>query len=169
MARHSTGCWTPHFEKERNTRMMSTGRSSFVRVDKKAAAALNKSVCTSRISDKIASSAVSCTGAKLLCLANAARPTDAKNLCSEKPTETKAARQQFSSWGAKVINRDDISTEAALKKALENSWNRGDRVLSGRRVHDASVLVKDVNCELVNSFNLGSTILHNSAIKSPFW
>merc|ERR1719336_2348817 len=104
--------------------MMSTWRSSLVLVDRKAAAALKRSECTKRISERMASSAVSCTGAKLLCRASAARPTDAKNLCSEKPTDTKAAKQQFSSCGANVIRREDISEEAAVKNALENSTKR---------------------------------------------
>mmetsp|Transcript_61242 Transcript_61242/g.172650 ORF Transcript_61242/g.172650 Transcript_61242/m.172650 type:complete len:226 (-) Transcript_61242:1400-2077(-) len=172
MALQSPWCCTLHFAKERSTRIMSTGRSSFARVERNAAAALKRSLCTRRISERMANRAVSCTGAKLLCRASAARPTDAKNLCSEKPTDTKAARQQFSSCGAKVMSREDISEEAALKKPLENSGNRPVRLLLSPRLsadQDAKVLVSDVNWVLVNSFSLGISMRLSSARKSPLW
>mmetsp|Transcript_36456 Transcript_36456/g.67878 ORF Transcript_36456/g.67878 Transcript_36456/m.67878 type:complete len:216 (-) Transcript_36456:358-1005(-) len=149
--------------------MMSTGRSSFVRDDRNVAAALNRSVCTSRISDRIARRAVSCTGAKLLCRAKAARPTDAKNLCSEKPTDTKAARQLLSSCGAKVISLEDISLAAAVKKTLESWAKSGARLLFGSADHAATVLQDVVNCMLVSSRRREPSNRQSSARKSPPW
>mmetsp|Transcript_63990 Transcript_63990/g.177541 ORF Transcript_63990/g.177541 Transcript_63990/m.177541 type:complete len:242 (-) Transcript_63990:1105-1830(-) len=142
---------------------MSTGRSSVARVERKAAAALNRSVCTRRISERMASMAVSCTGAKLLCRASAARPTEAKKRCSEKPTETNAARHMLISCGANSIRREDISDEAALKSAFDNSAKRPPGRLF---FHEANVLVSEVNWVLLNSRNLGTSIRLSSVRKS---
>mmetsp|Transcript_46717 Transcript_46717/g.149152 ORF Transcript_46717/g.149152 Transcript_46717/m.149152 type:complete len:361 (-) Transcript_46717:777-1859(-) len=142
---------------------MSTGRNSWVLVERNAAAALKRSVCTNRISDRIASIAVSCTGAKLLWRARAARPTEAKKRCSEKPTETKAARHMLISWGANSMSREDISEEAALKRAFESSAKRPPGRLF---LHEAKVLVREVNWVLVNSLSLGTSMRPNSVRKS---
>mmetsp|Transcript_25581 Transcript_25581/g.73515 ORF Transcript_25581/g.73515 Transcript_25581/m.73515 type:complete len:417 (+) Transcript_25581:805-2055(+) len=163
MARHRPWFCTLHFAKDRITRTTSTGRSSAERVARKAAAALKRSVCTRRISERMASMAVSCTGAKLLCRARAARPTEAKKRCSEKPTETKAARHMFTSWGANSMSREDISEEAALKSALESSAKRPPGRLFFQK---AKVEVRDVNCWLLNSRSLGTNIRLSSVRKS---
>mmetsp|Transcript_51778 Transcript_51778/g.160648 ORF Transcript_51778/g.160648 Transcript_51778/m.160648 type:complete len:473 (-) Transcript_51778:344-1762(-) len=163
MARHRPWFCTLHFAKDRNTRTMSTGRSSVERDERNEAAALKRSVCTRRISERMASMAVSCTGAKLLCRARAARPTDAKKRCSEKPTETKAARHILISCGANSMSRDDISEEAALNSALESSAKRPPGRLF---FQDANVLVREVNCVLLNSRSLGTSIRLSSVRKS---
>ena len=146
---------------------------------------MKRSVCTRRISDRMAKSAVSCTGAKLLCLASAARPTEAKNLCSWKPTDlgravmgrwlplagppgTKAARQLLSSWGAKVMSLELISFAAAVKKTFESCAKSGALRRFGSADQAATVLQAAVNCMLVSSRSLEESSRQSSAKKSLF-
>mmetsp|Transcript_65508 Transcript_65508/g.188820 ORF Transcript_65508/g.188820 Transcript_65508/m.188820 type:complete len:471 (-) Transcript_65508:274-1686(-) len=127
--------------------MMSVGLNSRTRAQIICAAEVNKSTCTSRISDKIASKADNAAGPYVLCLANTERPTAEKNFWSAWPSARNPARQQFSSYGAISISLDGNSEKAVEAKSLEYSEKRS----RDSTFHIKNALINCANCVVVHS------------------
>mmetsp|Transcript_66438 Transcript_66438/g.203321 ORF Transcript_66438/g.203321 Transcript_66438/m.203321 type:complete len:310 (-) Transcript_66438:131-1060(-) len=165
IAWHSVSCCTLHLAKALSTRITSAGRSSRTRAHVTCAADVKRSRCTSRISERIVSSAASWAGPKVLCLARAERPTATKKRWSAWPSDISPARQQFSSCGAISISREGSSA----KHVLENSFAYSEKRSLVSAFHIKNALMSCANCVLVHSRSLAASSRLTSERNSPWY